>query len=75
MATAKPETLNAVEFDGLTGQTIIRPLTEEEIINREQSAIQSEAQLAAMQARAAARASALAKLAELGLTEAEINAL
>jgi hypothetical protein len=36
---------------------------------------QFEAEKAAAEAKATARASALAKLAELGLTEAEINAL
>ena len=75
MATAKVETLKAIEIDALTGEEIIRDLTEEEIADIETIAAQTAAQLTAQEAKATARASALAKLAELGLTEEEIQAL
>ncbi|HSG53121.1 MAG TPA: hypothetical protein VLA40_13525, partial [Rheinheimera sp.] len=58
-----------------TGETIIRPLTAEEIAQRELDAAEAAALKAAAEAKAAARQSALAKLAELGLTEEEIAAL
>ena len=69
------EKLTLIEFDGLTGLEVIRELTRDEIQEREQLAI---AELAIQQVRAAkeaARESALAKLAALGLTEEEIAAL
>ena len=75
MPTAKNEELTATEFNGETGETIIRPLTAEEIAQRENDATEIAAQQAAIAAKAAARQSALAKLAELGLTEEEIAAL
>lgn len=75
MATAKTEIITALEFNGETGETIIRPLTTDEIAQREIDAAEFAAQQAAIQAKAAARQSALAKLAELGLTEEEIAAL
>jgi hypothetical protein len=75
MPTAKTQTLTAVEFNGETGQSVVRDLTADELAQREIDAAQAVAQAAAIEAKATARASALAKLAELGLTEAEINAL
>ena len=72
MATAKTETLTALEVNALTGVETIRNLTTEEIAERESEAA---AQATATQAQATARASALAKLAELGLTAEEIAAL
>jgi len=65
----------ALEIDGKTGQAVERPLTPEEILEikemeKAQTLIQAE-----QDAKQAARQSALAKLAALGLTEAEIAAL
>ena len=57
-----------LEVDALTGEQVIRNLTSEEISQIELGASQA-------QSRIAARQSALAKLAALGLTEAEIAAL
>lgn len=75
MATAKTEILTKAEIDFLTGQEIIRELTVEELAQREADKAEATAQKAAAEAKAAARQSALAKLAELGLTEEEIAAL
>jgi hypothetical protein len=62
-----------------TGEREIIPLTAEEIAEREQMRIQAEADRAAREAeevaKVAARASGLAKLQALGLTEAEATAL
>ena len=54
---------------------LVRPMNSEELAAYEAQTAQAAAQAADFEAKAAARASALAKLAELGLTEAEINAL
>jgi DNA-binding NarL/FixJ family response regulator len=62
-------------FNVSTGEATKVALTAEEIADRETQAAESAAQLAALQAKATARASAIAKLAELGLTEEEIAAL
>ena len=76
MATPKEkEILIAVETNAETGETIERPLTAEEIADREEMQAEAEAQKAEQEAKEAARASALAKLADLGLTEEEIAAL
>lgn len=75
MATAKTEKLTALEIDAITGETITRDLTAEEIANRQEQAAQFAARKQAEAAKAEARQSALAKLAELGLTEEEIAAL
>ena len=64
-----------VELDCATGIETIRELTSEELEEREELAQQSQAQLAALEAKQSARASALAKLSALGLTEEEIRAL
>jgi len=58
-----------------TGETKERPLTSDEIIEYEMMQSETQAQQAAQDAKAAARESALAKLAELGLTAEEIAAL
>ena len=62
-----------------TGMREVVPLTADEIAEREAMAIEAEAQRLAdeeaAQAKADAKASALAKLAALGLTEAESAAL
>lgn len=75
MATAKTEVLTAFEFDGLTGETVNRPLSEAELAQRKLDASQVKAEQAEVDAKAAARTSAFAKLAELGLTAEEIAAL
>jgi hypothetical protein len=51
------------------------PLTEEELAEREQWAIEAADREAAEQAKLDARESALAKLAKLGLTEEEAKAV
>lgn len=65
--------------DCTTGEQTIVELTDEEIAERETMAAQAlaerQAQEAADLAKAEAKASAQAKLAALGLTEAEIAAL
>jgi DNA-binding NarL/FixJ family response regulator len=69
------EALKAVTLDGATGQVTERELTAEEIADNAQFQTEYEAQIAEREAKAAARESALAKLAELGLTAEEIAAL
>lgn len=69
------ETLTAVIVNAATGETIERELTAEEITDREAMQAEANEQQAEAQAKAAARASALAKLADLGLTAEEIAAL
>jgi len=69
------ETLNGVFVNAETGETIERELTADEAtylasIQEAEQALNAEAQ-----AKAAARESALAKLAELGLNAEEIAAL
>jgi hypothetical protein len=62
-----------------TGEREIIPLTEEELAERETMRVQAEADQAAReaaeQAKADAKASGIAKLLALGLTEAEAQAL
>jgi DNA-binding NarL/FixJ family response regulator len=69
------ESLTAVIFDAATGETIERPLTADEIADREASHAASQACQAEAEAKATARESALAKLAALGLTADEVAAL
>jgi hypothetical protein len=73
------ETLTAVEVNCTTGEVTERPLTSEEISQREADATAAaEAQAIAdaeAEATAEAKASGIAKLLALGLTEAEANAL
>ena len=73
------ETLTAVEVNCTTGEVVERPLTAEEISQREADAaafaIEQAEREAAETAAAEAKASGLAKLLALGLTEAEANAL
>lgn len=75
MATAKTEIPTILIIDVATGQEIIRELTADELAQRELDAAEAATVQAAIEAKAAARQSALAKLAELGLTEEEIAAL
>jgi hypothetical protein len=69
------ETLKAVIYDAATGEITERPLTAEEIAEREVMQAEFEARQAEQDAKAAARVSALAKLKELGLSQEEIEAL
>ena len=75
MATAKTEVLTALEVDGLTGETVERPLTADELADRKEMQKTAAAKAAEVKAKAEARASALSKLADLGLTAEEIAAL
>ena len=69
------ETLKAVIFDAATGEVTERPLTADEIAEREVMQAEAEARQAEAEAKATARESALAKLAALGLTADEVAAL
>jgi sugar-specific transcriptional regulator TrmB len=73
------EIITKLIVDCTTGEQTIVPLTEEELAEREQMRIQAEADQAQREAdelaKAEAKVSAQAKLAALGLTEAEIAAL
>ena len=75
MPTAKTEKLTEIIFDAATGIEIIREVSAEEIPQREAQHAAAVAKDAAEEAKAAARLTALAKLAELGLTQEEIAAL
>lgn len=76
MATTKEqEILLAVEVDAATGEVIERPLTDEELAQRKENEANFKAAETKAKAKAKARESALAKLAELGLTEEEIASL
>jgi hypothetical protein len=73
------EVLTATEVNCETGEVTVRPLTAEELSQREADAAafateQAEREAAA-EALAAAKASAQAKLSELGLSADEIAAL
>ena len=71
--------LTMIEVNCETGETIERPLTAEEILDREAIAANAEAERIAREAAEAqalaAKESAQAKLAALGLTPEEIAAL
>jgi len=73
------EIITKLIVDCETGEQTVVPLTEEELAEREAMRIQAEADQAQREAdelvKAEAKASAQAKLAALGLTEAEIAAL
>lgn len=60
------------EIDAVTKESTLRPFNEEELISY--SEVKSEA-LSSISSREQAKASALAKLSALGLTEEEIAAL
>lgn len=74
MATIEPK-LTITEANALTGEIIEREITEQEISNLQAFQAEAEAIKAEADAKIAARESALAKLAALGLTQDEINAL
>jgi DNA-binding NarL/FixJ family response regulator len=67
--------LQTIHHDASTGETIIRPLTDEEIAAHKLIAAEAEMQRGEQEAKAADRESAIAKLSLLGLTENEISAL
>ena len=75
MTTPKKEVLTALEVNAITGEQIEREMTAEEITDRQELHAQEQARQAEQNAKAAARVSALAKLADLGLTQEEIDAL
>jgi hypothetical protein len=62
-------------FDLATGETLDREMNEAELANYEIVQAEAAASQAEAEAKAAARESALAKLADLGLTAEEIAAL
>jgi DNA-binding NarL/FixJ family response regulator len=64
-----------VDFDGLTGESIVRDSTPEEIASCAEAFAEAQARQADEDAKATARESALAKLAALGLTADEVAAL
>lgn len=72
MATAKTESFKAVEINVQTGEVLEREMTAKEVTDLQASQTQMQEE---QDAKAAARASALAKLADLGLTVEEIAAL
>jgi hypothetical protein len=69
------EELKALIVDAATGESYERPLTAEELADREVMQAEAVARQAEQDAKADARVSALAKLSALGLTEAEVGAL
>ena len=69
------KTMQVTEFNSLTGETIIRDMSSDELAQRKLDVAEAKAQEAEATAKADARVSALAKLAKLGLTKAEIEAL
>ena len=69
------ETLKAIIVDVATGEITERPLTANEISEREAVQADFESRQAEAEAKATARESALAKLAALGLTADEVAAL
>jgi len=69
------ESFTKIIFDGITGEVAEIALTEDEITEYNLFKSEQEAVIAQQQAKADAKASALDKLAALGLTEEEIAAL
>lgn len=73
------ETPTRIEVDCSTGEQKVIPLTAAEIAELDQMRAKAEEEAAARKAeedaKAAAKASALAKLAELGLSEEEAKAI
>jgi len=65
----------ALDVNAQTGEVIKRELNAEELAFRLATISEAKAQEATATARVDARTSALAKLAKLGLTQAEIEAL
>ena len=71
----KDEMLIGLIFDALTGKTTEKELTAEKIAERKELQLEAKKQQVEQETKAAARESALAKLADLGLTAEEIAAL
>lgn len=69
------ETLMTVIFNAATGELIERPLTAEELAEREVMQAEVEAREAERIAKEEAKANGMAKLIALGLTEEEAGAL
>ena len=69
------EKITLVEYDGLTGIETVRELNSEELVLHAELVEANRVAIEAEEAKASAKASALAKLAALGLTEEEIAAL
>ena len=65
----------ALVIDALTGEVLQRDFTDDELNQSKADAAQAAARQAESDAKAAARESALGKLADLGLTAEEIAAL
>lgn len=70
---------DVIEINALTGEVIERDFTEEELAQRKKDLAAEKkaekARVAEEEAKAATKASALAKLAALGLTEEEAKAI
>jgi len=76
MATAKIiQNLSVLDFNAITNKTTVRDMSQDEILDLQARQAESLAREAEATAKADARISALAKLAKLGLTQAEIEAL
>lgn len=69
------ETFKAITVDAETGEVTERDFTDEEVAEHLAMRAEVEARQAQAEAKAEARLSALAKLAALGLTQEEIDAL
>ena len=69
------EVFMKLEVDVVTGSTTERAMTPDEVAEIEAMRLETIADKNEREAKADARASALAKLADLGLTQDEINAL
>jgi hypothetical protein len=69
------ETLNLLQVNAETGEEIVRPLTDDELKEVKAQKAETLARQAEANAKVAARQSALAKLAAMGLTADEIGAL
>jgi DNA-binding NarL/FixJ family response regulator len=66
---------NKIEIDAITGEQVVTELTAKEITDQKEYVSGQNLIEASKEAKIVARESALAKLAALGLTEAEIAAL
>jgi hypothetical protein len=73
MVTATNPTITI--FDLASGESLERPLTADEIADAEARQAEAQEREVEADAKVAARESALAKLAALGLTEEEVAAL
>jgi multidrug resistance efflux pump len=73
--TTQKEIQTALEVDAQTGETTQRLISADEIAQREIDQAEAEARQAEAEVKVAARQSALAKLAALGLTADEVAAL